>query len=153
MLNADWQNPLRSLDVNNDGMASPIDALLIINRLNDRNEDFTFSPRTNQLASYFDTNGDGLSSPMDVLLVINALNQRHTDPLYSIGRTEGESADAPADAVILEVGLGGTWDATNAADADVAVVCPIDLDHRHILGDTIAEIAAERPPGEDEDET
>ncbi len=53
-------------------------------------------------------------------------------------------ADAPVDAVILEVGLGGTWDATNAADADVAVVCPIDLDHRHILGDTIAEIAAEK---------
>lgn len=53
-------------------------------------------------------------------------------------------ADAPVDAIVVEVGLGGTWDATNVADADVAVVCPIDLDHRHILGDTISDIAAEK---------
>ncbi|WP_036923211.1 bifunctional folylpolyglutamate synthase/dihydrofolate synthase [Propionicicella superfundia] len=53
-------------------------------------------------------------------------------------------ADAPVDVMVLEVGLGGTWDATNAADADVAVVCPVDLDHRHILGDTVAEIAGEK---------
>lgn len=53
-------------------------------------------------------------------------------------------SDAPVDVMILEVGLGGTWDATNAADADVAVVCPVDLDHQHILGNTVAEIAAEK---------
>jgi dihydrofolate synthase/folylpolyglutamate synthase len=53
-------------------------------------------------------------------------------------------ADAPVDVMVLEVGLGGTWDATNVASADVAVICPIDLDHRHILGDTVAEIAAEK---------
>ncbi len=53
-------------------------------------------------------------------------------------------ADAPVDVAILEVGLGGTWDATNVASAEVAVVCPIDLDHQHILGDTIAAVAAEK---------
>jgi dihydrofolate synthase / folylpolyglutamate synthase len=53
-------------------------------------------------------------------------------------------ADAPVDVAVLEVGLGGTWDATNVADADVAVITPIDLDHTHLLGDTIAEIAAEK---------
>ncbi|WP_203567195.1 bifunctional folylpolyglutamate synthase/dihydrofolate synthase [Aestuariimicrobium ganziense] len=53
-------------------------------------------------------------------------------------------ADAPVDVMVLEVGLGGTWDATNVADADVAVICPIDLDHTHILGSTVAEIAAEK---------
>lgn len=53
-------------------------------------------------------------------------------------------ADAPVDVAIVEVGLGGTWDATNVADADVAVVCPIDLDHTHILGDSLAGIAAEK---------
>jgi dihydrofolate synthase/folylpolyglutamate synthase len=52
-------------------------------------------------------------------------------------------ADAPVDVAVLEVGLGGTWDATNVADADVAVITPIDLDHTHLLGDTIAEIALE----------
>jgi dihydrofolate synthase/folylpolyglutamate synthase len=53
-------------------------------------------------------------------------------------------ADAPVDVAILEVGLGGTWDATNVADAEVAVITPIDLDHTHLLGNTIAEIAREK---------
>lgn len=53
-------------------------------------------------------------------------------------------ADAPVDVAIVEVGLGGAWDATSVADAQVAVVCPIDLDHTHILGDTVAEIAREK---------
>jgi dihydrofolate synthase/folylpolyglutamate synthase len=53
-------------------------------------------------------------------------------------------ADAPVDVAVVEVGLGGTWDATNIADADVAVVTPIDLDHTHLLGDTVADIAVEK---------
>lgn len=53
-------------------------------------------------------------------------------------------ADAPVDVAVVEVGMGGTWDATNVADAQVAVVLPVDLDHMHILGDTIAEIAHEK---------
>jgi dihydrofolate synthase/folylpolyglutamate synthase len=53
-------------------------------------------------------------------------------------------ADAPVDVAVVEVGLGGTWDATNVADADVAVITPIDLDHTHLLGTTIAEIAREK---------
>jgi dihydrofolate synthase/folylpolyglutamate synthase len=53
-------------------------------------------------------------------------------------------ADAPVDVAVVEVGLGGAWDATNVADAQVAVIMPIDLDHTHILGDSLAEIAAEK---------
>ena len=53
-------------------------------------------------------------------------------------------ADAPVDVAVVEVGLGGTWDATNVADAGVAVVTPIDLDHTHLLGRTITEIAKEK---------
>ncbi len=53
-------------------------------------------------------------------------------------------ADAPVDVAVVEVGLGGTWDATNVADADVAVVTPIDLDHTHLLGSSIREIATEK---------
>jgi dihydrofolate synthase/folylpolyglutamate synthase len=53
-------------------------------------------------------------------------------------------ADAPVDVAVVEVGLGGAWDATNVADADVAVVTPIDLDHTHLLGRTISEIAREK---------
>ncbi|MET0915693.1 MAG: Mur ligase family protein, partial [Jiangellaceae bacterium] len=46
-------------------------------------------------------------------------------------------ADAPVDAAIIEVGMGGSWDATNVADAKVAVVTPISLDHLEYLGDTV----------------
>jgi len=51
-------------------------------------------------------------------------------------------ADAPIDVLVLEVGMGGSWDSTNTADGDVAVFAPIDLDHADRLGDTIAEIAS-----------
>ena len=53
-------------------------------------------------------------------------------------------ADAPVNVAVVEVGLGGTWDATNVVDAAVAVVTPIDLDHTHLLGRTIAEITREK---------
>ena len=50
-------------------------------------------------------------------------------------------ADAPIDVLVLEVGMGGSWDSTNTADGDVAVFAPVALDHADRLGDTIAEIA------------
>ena len=53
-------------------------------------------------------------------------------------------ADAPVDVAVIEVGMGGTWDATNVLDAEVAVVTPIGLDHTEYLGDTVAAIAAEK---------
>lgn len=51
------------------------------------------------------------------------------------------AADAPVDVLVLEVGMGGSWDSTNTADGDVAVFAPIDIDHADRLGDTIEEIA------------
>jgi dihydrofolate synthase / folylpolyglutamate synthase len=53
-------------------------------------------------------------------------------------------ADAPVDAAVVEVGLGGRWDATNVIHAPVAVLLPISLDHVGILGSTIEEIATEK---------
>ncbi|MCX5412608.1 folylpolyglutamate synthase/dihydrofolate synthase family protein [Streptomyces sp. NBC_00059] len=53
-------------------------------------------------------------------------------------------ADAPVDVAVVEVGMGGTWDATNVIDASVAVVTPISLDHTDRLGTTPAEIAGEK---------
>lgn len=50
-------------------------------------------------------------------------------------------ADAPVDVAVIEVGMGGEWDSTNVANADVAVITPIDLDHVEILGPTIRDIA------------
>jgi dihydrofolate synthase/folylpolyglutamate synthase len=53
-------------------------------------------------------------------------------------------ADAPVDVAVVEVGLGGSWDATNVIDAGVSVILPIDIDHRHFLGDTVELIATEK---------
>ncbi|WP_333890456.1 bifunctional tetrahydrofolate synthase/dihydrofolate synthase [Mycolicibacterium gadium] len=53
-------------------------------------------------------------------------------------------ADAPVDVAVVEVGLGGRWDATNIVDAPVAVITPVGVDHTDYLGDTIAEIAGEK---------
>ena len=53
-------------------------------------------------------------------------------------------ADAPVHVAIVEVGLGGSWDATNIADGQVAVVTPVDLDHTRLLGSTIEAIATEK---------
>lgn len=53
-------------------------------------------------------------------------------------------AEAPVDVAVIEVGMGGGWDATNVAVAQVAVICPIDFDHTHVLGSTLTEIAGEK---------
>jgi len=53
-------------------------------------------------------------------------------------------ADAPADVAIVEVGMGGAWDATNVADGTVAVVTPIGVDHAVYLGSSAEEIALEK---------
>lgn len=53
-------------------------------------------------------------------------------------------ADAPVDVAVVEVGLGGTWDATNVVNAEVSVIMPVGLDHTDYLGDTLAEIAGEK---------
>jgi dihydrofolate synthase/folylpolyglutamate synthase len=54
-------------------------------------------------------------------------------------------AETPADALILEVGLGGRLDATNVvARPALSVITPISLDHADKLGATVAEIASEK---------
>jgi dihydrofolate synthase/folylpolyglutamate synthase len=53
-------------------------------------------------------------------------------------------ADSPVDVAVVEVGMGGTWDATNVLASPVAVVTPIALDHTAYLGDTVAQIATEK---------
>jgi dihydrofolate synthase/folylpolyglutamate synthase len=53
-------------------------------------------------------------------------------------------ADAPVDVAVVEVGMGGAWDATNVADGQVAVVTPIAIDHTRFLGSTVEAIATEK---------
>ena len=53
-------------------------------------------------------------------------------------------ADAPIDVAVVEVGMGGTWDATSVTQPAVSVITPIGLDHVEILGPTIEDIAREK---------
>lgn len=50
-------------------------------------------------------------------------------------------AEHPIDVGVIEVGMGGLWDATNVVKADVSVIMPIGLDHTEYLGETLTEIA------------
>jgi dihydrofolate synthase / folylpolyglutamate synthase len=52
-------------------------------------------------------------------------------------------ADKPVGLGVFEVGMGGAWDATNLVRGDVAVLCPISLDHPE-LGSTVEEVATEK---------
>ena len=53
-------------------------------------------------------------------------------------------ADAPVEVAVIEVGMGGRWDATNVVDGDVAVLTPVSFDHQRGLGVTLREIAGEK---------
>jgi len=73
MLNVEWRNPTDAVDVNNDAIVTPLDALLIINDLSlsrSRRLPDAYVPGK----PYVDTSGDQTVSPLDALLVINHLN-------------------------------------------------------------------------------
>ena len=62
-------------------------------------------------------------------------------------------AAAAIDVAVIEVGLGGRWDATNVVVSDVAAITGIALDHMEYLGETVAEIAGEKAAIIDQDGT
>jgi dihydrofolate synthase/folylpolyglutamate synthase len=84
----------------------------------------------------------------DVAPYIELVDGRHADRMTFFevltAMAFATFADAPVDVGVIEVGLGGRWDATNLIDAPVAVVTPIGLDHVGILGETVEAIAAEK---------
>ncbi len=61
-----------------------------------------------------------------------------------VGMAFAAFADSPVDVAVVEVGMGGSWDATNVADGTVAVVTPIAVDHARYLGDRAGTIAVEK---------
>jgi dihydrofolate synthase/folylpolyglutamate synthase len=83
----------------------------------------------NDIAAYLDLMDEKFDNPISFFEAITAL-------------AFVAFAEHPIDVGIIEVGMGGTWDATNVIDADVSVVMPIDFDHMEYLGNTLTEIAA-----------
>lgn len=84
----------------------------------------------------------------DVAPYVSLVDARHEVRMSKFevltGMALAAFAEAPVEAAVLEVGLGGTWDATNVADATVAVLCPVALDHTDYLGSDLAGIASEK---------
>src|SRR4051794_2987014 len=84
----------------------------------------------------------------DIAPYVDIVDGRHSERMTFFevltGMAFAAFADAPVDVGVIEVGLGGRWDATNVIDAPVAVVTPIGLDHVGLLGDTVEAIAAEK---------
>lgn len=83
------QNPTNKRDVNNDGSVDPLDALIVINAINQRAEG---EGPTSSQAVYMDVTGDDELSPLDVLMVINWLNGDSSgDVPFEVGEGEAES--------------------------------------------------------------
>jgi hypothetical protein len=72
---ATWVNPVNPLDVNGDGVVSPLDALVIINLLNSHGGG-TLGAASTGVHEFLDPNADGVCSPLDALAVINFLNNQ-----------------------------------------------------------------------------
>ncbi len=84
----------------------------------------------------------------EIAPLVALVDARHPEPMtfFEVGTALAFAAfaDAPVDVAVVEVGLGGTWDATNVLDAGVAVVTRVSLDHTEMLGETVADIAGEK---------
>lgn len=84
----------------------------------------------------------------DVAPYTHLVDTTETHPLSFfetvVGMAYAAFADAPVEVAVVEVGLGGAWDATNVADGQVAVVMPVGVDHAEFLGDSPAQIALEK---------
>ena len=85
---------------------------------------------------------------LDVAPFLDLVDADHAHPLSFfetvVAMAYAAFADAPVDVAVVEVGMGGSWDATNVADGAVAVVTPIAVDHAKYLGDRPETIAIEK---------
>lgn len=120
------RNPL---DTNDDGIVSPIDALLIINYLN-RSGPGLVTDTTENL----DTNGDRIISPIDVLLVINYLNNRAAtapegETPINVIKAEGEAGNIT---INYASGLSETFDGTTLAPIIEQEQIGFDAGRRHV---------------------
>jgi folylpolyglutamate synthase/dihydrofolate synthase len=84
----------------------------------------------------------------EILPYVNLVDERHDVQMSFFevltGMAFAAFADAPVDVAVVEVGIGGTWDCTNIADGDVAVITPISIDHTRYLGSTVEAIATDK---------
>jgi dihydrofolate synthase / folylpolyglutamate synthase len=112
------------------------------------------SPHVQSMTERISVDGDPLSEEafvrayLDVAPFLDLVEEETSLPVSFfetvVGMAYAAFADAPVDVAVVEVGMGGSWDATNVADGAVAVVTPIAVDHAGYLGDRPATIAVEK---------
>jgi dihydrofolate synthase / folylpolyglutamate synthase len=112
------------------------------------------SPHLERVTERISLDGEPLSDAAfvqaydEVAPYLELVDGKHAHPLSYFETVTAMAyavfADAPVDVAVVEVGMGGSWDATNVVDPAVAVVTPVGLDHQAYLGDSIEEIAAEK---------
>jgi dihydrofolate synthase / folylpolyglutamate synthase len=112
------------------------------------------SPHVEKMSERISIDGEPLSDEAfvrafnDIAPYTHLVDEQEAHPLSFfesvVGMAYAAFADAPVDVAVVEVGMGGSWDATNVIDADVAVITPIAVDHANYLGGTAAEIAREK---------
>jgi dihydrofolate synthase/folylpolyglutamate synthase len=132
-------------------MARMIDALL--RQLELRTGRFT-SPHLQSMTERISIDGEPLDEEAfvdafaDVAAYAQIVDDSQEHPLsffeMTVAMAFAAFADAPVDVAVVEVGMGGAWDATNVADGTIAVVGPIGVDHAAYLGDDIVGIAGEK---------
>ena len=128
-----------------------VDALLRARGL--RTGRFT-SPHVESMTERISVDGEPLSEDafvrayVDVAPFLDLVDADSDHPISFfeavVGMAYAAFADAPVDVAVVEVGMGGSWDATNVADGTVAVVTPVAVDHAGYLGDRPATIAVEK---------
>ena len=112
------------------------------------------SPHLQQMTERIALDGEAMATEqfvqayLDVRPYVEVVDRSGPHPMSFFevitGMAYAAFADAPVDAAVVEVGMGGVWDATNVADGQVAVVTPIAVDHASYLGDDPATIATEK---------
>ena len=101
LLNADWTNAARPIDVDNDMSISPLDVLAVVNQIN-RVGSSRLGERTNSLDYYYNTDGDEFLSPLDVLTAVNYVNASLSSEVPL--RIEGVTEPAPVGFVSMVMG-------------------------------------------------
>jgi dihydrofolate synthase/folylpolyglutamate synthase len=112
------------------------------------------SPHVESMTERISVDGEPLTEEQfleayqDVAALADLADQDAVHPLSFfetvVGMAYAAFSNAPVDAAIVEVGMGGSWDATNVANATVAVILPIAVDHSAYLGGSAVEIAREK---------
>jgi len=128
-----------------------IDALL--RQMGLRTGQFT-SPHLESMTERINIDGEPASEEVfvrtytDIAPYLEVVDRSQPHPLSFFETITGMAyaafSDAPVDVAVVEVGMGGSWDATSVVDAQVSVVTPVAVDHASYLGERPADIAVEK---------